>query len=147
MELEKLNGQSVGSDGSIQEPTFADYMQVVLRGKWIILACFVLVLGATAIYTFTMDPTYEATTSVLVDTEGQKSGSMFFDISGFGGMKSIKNELEILKSNALAEAVAEDLLAREYVDENRSIPIDIIGLAEEDTSTAQFASVALDLWH
>jgi capsular exopolysaccharide synthesis family protein len=143
MEMEKLNGHAIGSDGSIQEPTFADYLQIVLRGKWVIMSCLVLVLAATAIYTFTMDPTYEATTSVLVDTEGQKSGSLLFDITGYGGMKSIKNELEILKSNALAEAVAKNLLEREYVDETRTARIFIITMSQEDTSANEFASIPL----
>jgi len=143
MDIDRLNGKEVGSDGSIQEPTFGDYMQIILRGKWIILACFLLVLAATAIYTYTMDPTYEATTSVLVDTKGQKSTSMLFDISGFGGMKSIKNELEILKSNALAEAVAKDLIDREFVDEARTVPIDVVQPEEDDTTREQFASIPL----
>ena len=143
MELDKLNGKEIGSDGSAQEPTFGDYMQIVLRGKWIILACFVLVLGATVVYTFTMDPTYEAITSVLVDTKGQKSTSMLFDISGMGGMKSIKNELEILKSNALAEAVAKELIDREYIDESKTAKIDIVQPAKDDTTGTTLATVPL----
>ena len=38
-------------NGHAQEPGFEDYLQIILRGKWVIAASFLLVLGATAAYT------------------------------------------------------------------------------------------------
>lgn len=113
------------SNGHTQEPGFEDYLQIILRGKWAILITFAVVLAATAIYTFTTQPVYEATTSVLIDTKGQQS-SGFMDFTGFGAVKNIKNELEILKSRALAEVVAQALIDKNYTDKDSTELIQIV---------------------
>ena len=102
--------ERIHRDGISQEPTFQDYVQIVLRGKWMILASFLLVLAGTAVFTFTTSPVYESTATVLVDTKGQQSQMPLFDVTGIGAVKNIKNELEILKSRSLAEAVAVRLI-------------------------------------
>jgi len=128
-------------DGVLQEPGFQDYVQIILRGKWTILVIFVVVLGATAGYTFTKQPTYEATTSVLVDTKGQQSSSLLFDVTGFGAVKNIKNELEILKSGALAENVAQLLLEKRYAEESKTEGILIIKAPGDSLAVREYATV------
>jgi tyrosine-protein kinase Etk/Wzc len=128
-------------DGVLQEPAFQDYIQIILRGKWTILVIFVVVLGATAGYTFTKEPTFEATTSVLVDTKGQQSSSLLFDVTGFGAVKNIKNELEILKSGALAENVAQMLLDKKFTDDAKTENILIIKAADDSLKVREYASV------
>ena len=118
--------ERIHRDGISQEPTFQDYVQIVLRGKWMILASFLLVLAGTAVFTFTTSPVYESTATVLVDTKGQQSQMPLFDVTGIGAVKNIKNELEILKSRSLAEAVAVRLIKRGYTDSTNSERILII---------------------
>ncbi len=125
-----------------QEPRFEDYLQIILRGKWIILTTFLLVLGGTAVYTFIAQPMYEATTSVLIDTKGQQNTGLLFDVTGFGAVKNIKNELEILKSRALAEAVAQSLLEKKFTDEESTDPILIIAPPKDERAQRQYATVA-----
>jgi capsular exopolysaccharide synthesis family protein len=115
-EQHRLSRQA-GPHAYVPHQRFEDYVQVILRGKWIIVASTVVVLALTAVYTFTTDRVYEATAVVLIDTKGQQSSIPIFDVSGIGAVKNIKNELEILKSRSLAEAVAERLLQLLYVDE------------------------------
>lgn len=127
----------------IQHQRFEDYVQVVLRGKWIILASTVVVLALTALYTFTIDKMYEATAVVLVDTKGQQSSLPLFDVSGMGAVKNIKNELEILKSRSLAEAVADRLLQKLYLDEPLGEQIPITKPSKTDGGTDSVVSVAI----
>ena len=130
------------TNGHAQEPGFEDYLQIILRGKWVIAASFLLVLGATAAYTYTTKPTYEATASVLVDTKGQQSSSFLFDVTGIGAVKNIKNELEILKSRSLLEVVAQALLDRKFIDEGRQEQIEITKAPEDSLTVRGFATVA-----
>jgi len=127
-------------NGLMQEPGFQDYLTVILRGKWTILLIFAVVLAATAGYTFTKEPTYEATTSVLVDTKGQQSSSFLFDVTGFGAVKNIKNELEILKSGALAENVAQMLLDKKFTDVSKTEGILIIRGPEDSLDVRPYAT-------
>ncbi|MBI3586882.1 MAG: polysaccharide biosynthesis tyrosine autokinase [Ignavibacteriales bacterium] len=107
------------------ELSFQEDIYVILRGRWMILTIFLLVMAGTAFYTFTMDPVYESTVAVLVDTKGQQSQLPLFEGAGGSTVKNIKNEVEILRSRLLTEAVARRLLQKGYVDavKRERIPI------------------------
>ena len=126
---------------NLQEPSFDTYIQIILRGKWVILAVFGLVFAATALYTFTERPVYESTATVLVDTKGQQSSLAMFDMLGAGGLKNIKNELEILKSGSLAESVAQLLLERKFLDALATEGIEIIKGPEDSAKSRPYATV------
>jgi capsular exopolysaccharide synthesis family protein len=131
------------SNGSLdQEPGFQDYLQIILRGKWWILLVFAVVFVATVAYTFLSKPVYEASTSVLIDTKGQQqeTGMMLFDVAGLGAQKNIKNEIEILKSYALAENAAKLLLEKKYTDESKSQPILIIKPPDDSAQVRAYAT-------
>ncbi|MFH0992192.1 MAG: polysaccharide biosynthesis tyrosine autokinase [bacterium] len=135
-------GYSLNSNGVNQEPRFEDYLQIILRGKWWILSIFFLTMVTTVLYTYTRQPIYEATTSVLVDTKGQRSsGGFLFDISGFGDQKNIKNELEILKSRSIAEVVAKALLEKKFTDSTKLQKLPIIAPPENAAFEREFATV------
>jgi len=122
-----------------EEPTIHDYLAILFRGKWVILATLFLVTGATALFTFLQDPIYESTASVLVNTEGKMSAMPLLDITG--GIKNIKNELEILKSYSLGETVVKQLLKKRFLDDEGQIPILIIKPPVEEGGTREFATV------
>lgn len=116
--MEKLstNGQTFFQN---EEETINLYevIQVLYRGKWLIILVFILVVLATAIFTFMQDPIYESTAVVLIE-KGKKGLGLTeaFDITGLSEQRNIKNEIEILKSRSLAEAVAKKLIERVYVN-------------------------------
>ncbi len=115
MEKISTNGQTFFQE----EETINLYevIQVLYRGKWLIILIFVLVVLATAIFTFMQDPIYESTAVVLIEKGKKGLGlSQAFDITGISEQRNIKNEIEILKSRSLAEAVAKKLIQRVYVD-------------------------------
>ena len=129
---------SNGSTGKLRrnELTLTDYITMMLRGKRIILLCLIVVLVATAVYTFTSNPVYESSSLVLVDMKGAKGSLPFsFDVAGAVTLNKLANELEILKSRSMAQAVAQKLLEKRTLTPNtrRNIPI-IEFLGEDDSS-------------
>jgi len=88
-----------------KELTLHDYLAVLFRGRWTIAATFVVVVLAVTYYTFTTDPVYEASTTIMID-EKQGMGETLFDVSGFSQQRTlINNQVEILKSRSLNQAV------------------------------------------
>ncbi len=105
------------SGGVTQERTFQEYLAVMLRGKWIIVITFFVVLLATLLFTKLMDPVYQATAKVLLNPT-ELRGSLFLDAGRADGVKNIvQNELAILGSRALADSVAERLRRKRYLAE------------------------------
>ncbi len=85
-----------------------DYMRILYRGRWIIAISFTVVLIATLIFTLTTDPTYEATTSILIQSNGMERS--LFDLNALGNQNTlIANQTEILKSRTLSERVIKRL--------------------------------------
>jgi len=84
---------------------FADYLRILYRGRWIIAISFITVLAATLIYTFKTPPTYEATTTLLIETNNSVEQSLF-NLTSFGSQANmLTNQMEILKSRNIAERV------------------------------------------
>lgn len=136
------NGRGAGRRNGIdQDPAFQEYVQILLRGKWIVISVFALVMGGTAYLTFTTKPVYESSATVLVDTKGQQSSMPLFDVNGMGTIKNIKNEIEILKSRVLAEAVAQKLLALRFIDSDKKERILLIQAGDERSASDSLASV------
>jgi capsular exopolysaccharide synthesis family protein len=91
-----------------------DLIETLWSGKWIILGVLVLVVGAAAIYTYSLPTTYRTSSLLLVDRNSQSSV-----LSGLGRGRSspfmqqsqtLQNELLILRqSRTIANRVAERL--------------------------------------
>lgn len=83
-----------------------DYIDIVLRRKWIILLSFVSVLASTAYFTFTRPPTYEAVSILMVEAE---KGMNLLNPKGalFGPLaKPVEFFERIMKSPSYREQVA-----------------------------------------
>ncbi len=102
------NGHSSreNSPGSL---TFHDYLAIMFRSRWIIAITFLGVMAAVAFYTFTTPPTYQASTTIIVD-EKKGMGQSLFDVPGFSQQWTlINNQVEILKSRSLSTEVIEQM--------------------------------------
>jgi capsular exopolysaccharide synthesis family protein len=110
--LENNSYTNVGdSQGAVpRESRVQEYLSILLRGKWIILACFLGMTAAATIVTINTKPVYEASSLVLIDMKGQNAGLPFIDLGYNPMFNKITNELEILRSRSMATAVAQDLL-------------------------------------
>ncbi len=108
------------------EWTFEDLLIVLRRGRWTIAISTIVVLLAVGLYTYLTKPIYESSASVLIDSKSKAGSFPVFDLSGSGLTTKITNELETLRSRSLAEAVAQSLKDKKYLDEEQQRPIQII---------------------
>jgi capsular exopolysaccharide synthesis family protein len=99
-----------------QERRFEELVSTFMRGKWIFVMAFALVVGATALFTFLSNPVYEATSMVLVEAGAKPVAAPFLDLTGSGSITRITNELETLKAQSTARTVAQILLDRNSKD-------------------------------
>src|SRR3990172_9694612 len=97
-----------------QPPSLQHYLAILLRRRWIIISCFILVMAGTTLVTFTTTPVYESSTKIMLDEERGIKKEVF-EISSFVKQETVlKNQVEILKSRSLAEKVLEELLNSGY---------------------------------
>ncbi|NOX37003.1 MAG: polysaccharide biosynthesis tyrosine autokinase [Calditrichaeota bacterium] len=99
-----------------QQISLQDYLRILYRGRWIILSSFLIVLLATAYFTFTTPPVYEASAKIMVESQGTMERALF-NVNYFGNQTTlITNQVEILRSRALAEQVVRTLESASYRD-------------------------------
>jgi len=88
-----------------RQVTLHDYLRVLYRGRWIVVLAFVITSAASLIFSFLVNPIYEAKTTIMIEQDGGMQQSLF----GAGGFMEreteINNQVEILKSRTLAEEV------------------------------------------
>ncbi len=98
-------------EGSVN---LGEYLRIILRGRWIILSSFLLVLGTTTYFTYKMEPVYQAATTVMIEDKGRLEQSAF-GLSGLMNTQTmIANQVEVIKSRTLAERVLESLEISPY---------------------------------
>jgi len=90
---------------------FRDYLAVILRRKWTILAIFMIIVVTVGIYTFRLKPLYQASATVEVNTAqpqmtpfGNQWQTRIYDQGRY-----LKTQADILKSRTLAMRVVEVL--------------------------------------
>ena len=99
-----------------QQVSLEDYLRIIYRSRWLILASFLVVLIATVIFTFTTPPVYQATAKIMVESKGSMERALF-DLNYLGNQSTlVTNQVEILKSRRLAEEVVRTLESAPYRD-------------------------------
>ena len=116
----------------LRESQLREYLSIIFRGRWTMLMAIVAVMSVVALYTFMTKPVYEANSLVLIDMKGKQGATPMFDFLGTAMANKITNELEILKSNSNADAVARTLLARKHIGQAGAKMIQIIQSGEEE---------------
>ncbi|RMF69248.1 MAG: polysaccharide biosynthesis tyrosine autokinase, partial [Calditrichaeota bacterium] len=96
--------------GGAKEHTVHDYLAVLYRSRWLILSIFAATMAGVSYYTFFTPPTYQASATMMIDDKQGFSESLF-DVTGLNQQRTmINNQVEILKSRHLAQAVITRLL-------------------------------------
>jgi len=99
-----------------QQISLQDYIRILYRGRWIITISFLVVVLATAYFTFTSPKIYEANGKIIVESQGSMERALF-NVNYFGNQTTlITNQVEILKSRHLAEEVVRRLESVPYRD-------------------------------
>ncbi len=95
-----------------QEISLREIIEILMKGRWVILITFLAVLGVVAAYTFMIKPEYEAVTMIKIDTEKSGGGSAdMAQLMGFtSANRNINNEIAMLKSRSLSRKVATQIL-------------------------------------
>lgn len=101
---------------TVQNVTLTDYLRILYRGRWLILTSFFAVFVSTIFYTFTTNPVYESSTTIIID-QSSSMQSAIFDFNTFGKQTThIANQLEIIMSRTLAERVIKRMELSEVRD-------------------------------
>ena len=91
-----------------EEVHLQDYLNVLYRRRKTVIASFSLVVMFVALYTLTMKPVYEVSTTLHVRDEKVR-GNGVLDGLGLTEQNPVETEIEILKSRTNAEAVVRRL--------------------------------------
>lgn len=84
------------------EPGLRDYLDVLLRRWWLIVAAVGLAVAAAVVGTLTTPPVYRATATVVVDRGGSAMG-LIPDITGISQQTYVDTLAEIMKSRSVGE--------------------------------------------
>lgn len=122
------------------EVSLNDLLEIILKGKWLIAGAFFLVLAIAAALTLLRASEYD--TSSMVYVNSQQNTPQLNEMLGLQvDNRNIANEVEILKSRAIAHAVAKRLLAESIIPGSGE-KLTVLETAEEghdltDTEVAQ----------
>ena len=105
-----FNRNEVGPDvydASFQEesygPSLRDYIEIIIRRKYLILACFLITLIGVGAYTFTRIPLYQSSATVQIGGIQGINVKETASSTPESATEALKNETSILKSRGLAE--------------------------------------------
>jgi len=86
-----------------------DYLEVLLRRKWVVIIFFVTLVVTVAISTYRMTPIYESIATILI--EEREAWEIPTILTEFTGLKTskIQSEIEVIKSRTIAEKVVKKL--------------------------------------
>ena len=106
-----------------------DYLEVLLRKKWIVISCFVVIVLAVGIGTYLATPIYEASTSILIEEAKGGGQALFTELAGLPQTSEIPSQIEIIKSRTIAEEVVRELKYDQRVfDISRNLDLRVINL-------------------
>lgn len=115
-----------------KEAHLRDYWKVVWQGRWTVIAVFLLVVGATAVWSFMQTPVYRATAIVEVQPQGRQLAAGQ-DVSGLGAAgygwfaeeKYHNTQVEIIRSRDVARRVVDRMGISKHPDfEEIDDPVD-----------------------
>jgi capsular exopolysaccharide synthesis family protein len=114
--------------GDAEEPAELDLRSVwelVLRNRWLMLACLAVCVGLAWWYNSHATPVYQSFTTLRINDDGRSSGgsSSELNLTLFQDNSAIETEMEVLSSRTMALSVAESLDNRLRIQEPRGATI------------------------
>ncbi len=111
-DLGKTTGQRIYPELLSQESALGEYIRVLMKRKWTILACLVTIFSLVAIASLKMTPVYEASGSIAINKPD--SGLVNFNNSptfsvDYYDPTEMETEVKILQSDLLALQVVKEL--------------------------------------
>ncbi len=122
---DQFNQVKFNEDFEEQEIKLTDYLNIIVRFKWIVASIFIAIFVISFIYTAKAPRIYKATSKVLLE---EKMGSNLLFASMRNKASSINNHIQILQSFPVMK-ITNQILSR--LDEYKNFPISQIeGLPE-----------------
>ncbi len=106
--MEAYNG-TPRPDFQEKEVSLQDYFRILYRGRWIIAITFFVVMLLTVYITFTAAPQYQAQTLIMLSSRAGSTSMLFQNPLLPMSYMKVNNEIEVLKSTALARQVIQAL--------------------------------------
>jgi succinoglycan biosynthesis transport protein ExoP len=111
-DIGRMSSPRVYPELAFQESAIRDYLRVLLKRKWTVLACLFTVFSVVAIASLKMTPVYEASGSIAINKPdsslGNFNNSTTFNIDYYDPT-DLETEVKILQSDLLALQVVKDL--------------------------------------
>ncbi|MFZ0144077.1 MAG: polysaccharide biosynthesis tyrosine autokinase [Candidatus Sulfotelmatobacter sp.] len=111
-DIGRMSGPRIYPELASQESAIRDYLRVLLKRKWTVLACLFTVFSVVAIASLKMTPVYEASGSIAINKPdsslGNFNNSTTFNIDYYDPT-DLETEVKILQSDLLALQVIKDL--------------------------------------
>src|SRR3984885_7665653 len=108
----KTAGPRIYPELAPQESAIGDYVRVLLKRKWSVLACLLTVFSVVGIASLKMTPVYEASGSIAINKPdsslGNFNNSPTFNLDYYDPTE-IETEVKILQSDLLALQIVKDL--------------------------------------
>jgi succinoglycan biosynthesis transport protein ExoP len=111
VEFGRSAGPRIYPELTSQESALGDYLRVLLKRKWTVLACLLTIVSVVAIASLKMTPVYEASGSIAInkpDSGLNFNNSPTFNLDYYDPTE-IETEVKILQSDLLALQVVKDL--------------------------------------
>lgn len=127
---EQYRGETLHEEHSEDEIDLKQLISVMLRHKWSIIS-ITFVAGLIAIWiAFAMLPVYQSDGTLIIAESQNRYSYAGSDISnllsstyGLGMGSSLANELQVLKSRRLSEALAERVISEDVMPNGKRFPI------------------------
>jgi len=119
-DIEQSGGNMPQEFPEEEEIHLRDYLNVILKRRWTVITCFVVLVTVVTIASFKMEPVYKATCQILIERDNPKvvkiEEVMAIDASS---TDYYQTQYEILKSQELAERVIKRLNLYDNKEFNR----------------------------
>src|SRR5580692_8308752 len=110
-DLGRTSGPRVYPELASHESAVGDYVRVLMKRKWTVLACLVTIFSVVAIASLKMTPVYEASGSIAINKPdsslGNFNNSPTFNLDYYDPTE-LETEVKILQSDLLAVQVIKD---------------------------------------
>ncbi len=111
-DIGRTSGPRVYPELAPPESAIRDYLRVLLKRKWTVLACLFTIFSVVAIASLKMTPVYEASGSIAINKPdsslGNFNNSTTFNLDYYDPTE-LETEVKILQSDLLALQVVKDL--------------------------------------
>lgn len=89
----------------MEEMDLLEYWEIIVRRRWMILGLFVAAVVIALVLSLSMEPVYEATTTLMVQEQSSTAQALLFDSLGALPRNATQNYVEILKSRRILDQV------------------------------------------